>query len=269
MSKDFLIGGTSAIIARTATAPIELLRLQTQNNFLKHNSIPYVLQNEGIRYLWKGNYTNCMRVFPQYAINFMLFEKFKTKISPFIDNKHYLNFTSGGCSGVLSIMCIYPLETARSHLALQTNHSKYNGLMDVFRKLSMRELYAGSLLTCFGFGPWSAINLASYNYYKLAFNHYEKENPHIFKLMTGGMAGITAISVTYPTDLIRRRLQLQSFSSEVPRYDGIFDCIRKISNKEGISGFYRGLMISYIKSFPTLAIQFYSLETLKEYFNKY
>jgi len=269
MSKDFLIGGTAAIVSRTMTAPIELARLQIQNNYLKHNSISHVLQNEGVRHLWKGNWTNCIRIFPQYAMNFMLYEKFQKKIKPFFHNDNYVHLLSGGTSGIISIMSIYPLETARSHLALQTNYSKYSGLTDVFRKLSLRELYAGSKLTCFGYGPWNAINFASYNYYKTTFKYYEINSPAIFKLLCGGMAGITSISMTYPTDLIRRRLQMQSFSLEVPRYDGILDCIQKIFEKEGFVGFYRGLSISYIKTFPTLAIQFYTLDTLKDYFVKY
>ena len=269
MSKDFLIGGSSAIISRTATAPLELLRLQIQNNYLKHNSLSQVIQKEGIRHLWKGNYTNCLRVFPQYAINFMLYEKFQKKFKSIAFNDNCLHLLSGGCSGVLAIMSIYPLETARSHLALQTNYSKYSGLSDVFRQLSLRELYAGSKLTCMGYGPWNAINFASYNYYKTTFKSYEINSPTIFKLLCGGMAGITAISITYPTDLIRRRLQMQSFSPEVPRYSGILDSIQKILQSDGFFGFYRGLSISYIKTFPTLAIQFYTLETLKEKFSKY
>ena len=166
-------------------------------------------------------------------------------------------------------MCIYPLETARTHLSLQTNHSKYSGISDVFRKLSLRELYAGFKLTCLGYGPWNAINFASYNYYKNHFKLYEYKSPSLFKLLCGGMAGITAITITYPTDLIRRRLQMQSFSPEVPRYNGIIDCIKIIFKSEGIKGLYRGLFINYIKTFPTLAIQFYSLDTLKEIFAKY
>jgi len=269
MSKDFLIGGTAAIVSRTATAPLELARLQIQNNYLKHNSLSQVMRNEGFRHLWKGNYTNCIRVFPQYAMNFMLFEKFQKRFKPIINNDNYLNLLAGGASGIISIMGIYPLETARSHLALQINYSKYSGLTDVFKQLSLRELYAGSKLTFLGYGPWNAINFASYNYYKTNFIQYENNSPSIFKLLCGGFAGITAISITYPTDLIRRRLQMQSFSLEVPRYDGILDCIQKIFKKDGVFGFYRGLSISYIKTFPTLAMQFYTLDTLKDYFVKY
>ena len=269
MSKDFLIGGTAAIISRTATAPIELIKLQKQNNYLKHNTFSNVLKNEGMRHLWKGNYTNCIRVFPQYAINFMLYERFKNETNKYVDNENIVHLLSGAASGIISIMSIYPLETARSHLALQKNYSNYSGLINVFQKRTLRELYAGSKLTCFGYGPWNAINFASYNYYKKTFKSYEAEYPSLFKLLCGGCAGMTAISVTYPTDLVRRRLQMQSFSLEVPRYSGIMDCVRKIYKTEGIYGLYRGLSINYVKTFPTLAIQFYALDTLKENFVKY
>ena len=261
--ENLLIGGLAGITARTATSPLELLKLQKQNNYLKNNSIKHVIRNEGIRYLWKGNFTNCVRVFPQYSINFALFEQNKVILNR-IPNKDLLNFTSGALSGVISMCAIYPLETARTHLSLQTNKAKYSGLGDVLIKLKSHELYAGLRMSIFGFGPWNAINFMSYYKYKEIFKEYE-ENQHIYKLLCGGFAGATAISVTYPTDLIRKRLQMQSFSTEVPRYSGIVDCIKKIVKKEGIIGLYRGLPISYIKCFPTLAIQFWTYDTICEY----
>ena len=81
MIEHFLFGGTSAMVARTLTAPLELKKLQLQNNYLKQQSIKNVLRNEGIRFLWKGNMTNCIRVFPQYAINFMSFEIYLNRVA--------------------------------------------------------------------------------------------------------------------------------------------------------------------------------------------
>ena len=267
MIEHFLFGGLSALVSRTITAPLELKKLQMQNNYLKHQSVKYVIRNEGIRFLWKGNMTNCVRVFPQYAINFMCFEKFQKLYLNIFDNKLLTNFIAGGSSGIISMTTTYPLETARTHLSLQVNKSNYNSLFDVFKKLNTRELYAGLRMSMFGFAPWNAINFASYNKYKEIFKEYEN-NKNLYKLLCGGSAGITSITVTYPTDLIRKRFQMQSFSENVPRYDGIFDCVRKIVKTEGIIGLYRGLSISYIKTFPTLAIQFWCYETLKDIFSK-
>ena len=43
----------------------------------------------------------------------------------------------------------------------------------------------------------------------------------MINLFAGGFAGMSAVSYTYPTDLIRRRLQLQGFDKTVPKYNGI------------------------------------------------
>lgn len=267
MLDHFIIGGLSAMTARTLTAPLELRKLQLQNNYLKHNTIQHVIKNEGIRFLWKGNMTNCVRVFPQYAINFMFYEKCKSIYSLFYKNNMYIDLLSGATSGIISMTATYPLETARTHLSLQTNKQKYTSLFDIFKKLSARELYAGLRMSMFGFAPWNAINFASYNIYKEAFIDY-KEYENIYKLLCGGSAGMTAITVTYPTDLIRKRLQMQSFSNLVPEYRGIIDCTKKIIKYEGIPGLYQGMTISYIKTFPTLAIQFWCYDTLNEWLNK-
>ena len=72
---DFLIGGISASVAKTSLAPIELYRIQKQNYFLPNASLRKVLKTEGVMGLWKGNGVNCIRAFPQYAINLSLFRK--------------------------------------------------------------------------------------------------------------------------------------------------------------------------------------------------
>jgi hypothetical protein len=74
---------------------------------------------------------------------------------------------------------------------------------------------------------------------------------------------MTAVTFTYPTDLIRRRLQLQGFDISVPKYNGILDCITKIYRTNGIGGLYRGLVPCYIKIFPAVALQFWTMELLK------
>ena len=76
------------------------------------------------------------------------------------------------------------------------------------------------------------------------------------------MAGLFSVTITYPTDLVRRRLQLQGFDSTVPKYNGICDSIRKIFKYEGFFGFYRGLSMTYCKTGPAVAIQFWTIEKL-------
>jgi solute carrier family 25 phosphate transporter 23/24/25/41 len=259
-----LIGGVSSIVSRTCTSPLEIYRLQRQNSFIPGSNLRYILKNEGIKGFWKGNGVNCMRVFPQYAINYTIYRNVLSQLT--FENKFHNIFISSFLAGSLSMLCIYPLETSRTFLSLQTNKNQYKNLMDIVKHVPLRNLYGGSMMSVMGFAPWNAISLTTFNMYKdFLHKHYEIENPTFVKLVCGGFAGMTAISITYPTDLIRRRLQLQHFGCDsVPEYNGIIDCARKVIKKEGMAGLYRGLPAAYVKTFPSLAIQLAMIDTLGE-----
>lgn len=267
MNRDLLIGGISGIFSRTCTAPLELMKMQKQNYFIPHTTLQDVIKKEGVRYLWKGNYTNCVRVFPQYSINFAAFQFFNETIGSHITNKNAKNIVSGSLAGLIAMTCVYPLETIRSRLALQTNKSHYSGMLDAFMKTTIREKYKGLGMSLLGFAPYNGLNFAFFYYYK---NLLTQSNlidaKDIINLICGGISGLSAVSCTYPSDLVRRRLQLQGFDRSVPKYNGIRDCFKKILEKEGIKGLYRGLGVCYIKIFPTVALQFWCIEKGKEIF---
>ena len=260
--RDLLIGGLSGAVSRTITAPIELARIQKQNKFMPSSNLYSVINKEGFFGLWKGNFTNCLRIFPQNAINFAIYSTLSENqiINDTIKNKTIINFYSGAISGMTAMITTYPLENARSRLSLQDNKNHYNNLYDVFRKTHIKDLYRGIRMSIIGFTPYTALNFMFYNEYKNIFNN--KYN----SLLSGGLAGVSALTITYPTDLIRRRLQLQGFDPNVPVYNGIIDCFKKIVKSEGILGLYKGLGYSYMKSFPSVAVQFWCIETIKNNF---
>lgn len=247
--KLFLIGGISATISRTLTAPMELMKIQQQNKFFAQTSIIQTFQNEGIKSLWKGNQINCLRIFPQNAISYGTYEYTKKHIHPFL---------SGIVSGSIAISLIYPAENLRSRFSLQLKTDIiYPSLLFAFRKTSIRELYQGLSISLFGYTAFTALNYAFYEEYK------KYTNPFI----AGGLAGSSAVSITYPTDIIRRRIQLQGFHHSVPKYSSIIDTIQKMYQREGqLRAFYQGLFITIIKLFPTMAVHFYCIETLKKYY---
>lgn len=285
--KNLLIGGLAGAISRTSTAPLELLKIQQQNYFLKKSQWKSVLKNEGVFGLWKGNYTNCIRIFPQSSINFFIFKHMKKVLEESSWNKNEKNnkdklisFSSGLISGIISVSCVYPLENARTRLALQMNKEYYNSLYDVFKKTPLKDLYRGLGTSIIGFSPYNAISFMLNDLFKKNDNkkYIETIIQHklnlkkkieiqndIYKLFCGGLSGLISVSITYPTDLIRRRLQIQNMDKNIPKYNGIYDCIKKIYIQEGIYGLYRGILTTYIKIFPAMAIQFYMLESLHNF----
>ena len=86
-SADFVMGGVAAIVAKSAAAPIERVKLllQNQGEMIKrgHLKKPYlgihdcfrrVLREEGPLSLWRGNQANVIRYFPTQVLLFMNFQ---------------------------------------------------------------------------------------------------------------------------------------------------------------------------------------------------
>ena len=267
MLDDLLIGGVAGAVSRTATAPLELYKIQRQNQYIKDASIRSVLKKEGIRYLWKGNMTNCIRVFPQIATNFSAFESSKKYIFKDVKDDKLKNFYSGGVAGVVSMTTVYPLETIRTRLSLQMNKSHYTNPLQAARSLKFNQMYKGLGISILGFGPFSALNFMFYYYFK---DLFESNNfsPTSTKLLSGGFAGMSALTFTYPTDMMRKHFQMAGFSKDVPNYNGIYDGFRTVVKNDGFLGLYRGLLPAYVRCFPCLAIQFWCLEKGKQLFGK-
>tara|TARA_Y100000589_G_C27058455_1_gene590340 strand:+ start:160 stop:960 length:801 start_codon:yes stop_codon:yes gene_type:complete len=260
---DLLSGGLAGVISRTGVAPLELWKIQSQASYMPNASFKQVLNKEGIRYLWKGNLTNCIRIAPQTAINFAVFDKSKQYIhTPYKDLNHLI---CGGLAGSCAMATIYPLETIRSRLSLQTNKNHYNGIYDCYKKITYREMYKGLGTSLLGITPYMAFSFTFYHKLKEYFIDYP---PHINKLLSGGFAAVGAVTITYPTDLVRRQLQLQGFDKHVPKYNGIIDCVRKLVKTQGIKGLYRGMIPCYVTIFPKFALQFWSYEVINSNLKK-
>jgi solute carrier family 25 (mitochondrial phosphate transporter), member 23/24/25/41 len=259
---DMFIGGMAGIISRTLTAPLDLIKMQQQNKYLTESNISNVIRKEGPRHMWKGNLVNCSRVFPQYAINFAIYEQAKKQIS-FITNKNLKQFVCGGIGGVIATTIVYPLETVRTRMSLQMHNSHYKTPFQVIKRLSFSEIYGGLGTSVLGFGSFSAFNFMFYNkYYDILTEH--DINTSSANFLAGGFAGISSLSFTYPTDLLRRRFQMQSFNKDTPNYKSLYDAVTTIVKAEGVRGLYSGLLIAYIRIFPCLAIQFYCINRGKD-----
>lgn len=84
-STDFVMGGAAAIMAKSAAAPIERVKLllQNQGEMIKRGQLrrPYmgvgdcfrrVLREDGLLSFWRGNQANVIRYFPTQVLWFSL-----------------------------------------------------------------------------------------------------------------------------------------------------------------------------------------------------
>lgn len=86
------------------------------------------------------------------------------------------------------------------------------------------------------------------------------------ELVAGGVSGVVSQTVSYPLEVIRRRMQVSGAVGDGHRLR-IGETASMIFRERGFPGFFVGLSIGYAKVFPLAAVSFYTYERLKLLFN--
>jgi solute carrier family 25 protein 16 len=85
------------------------------------------------------------------------------------------------------------------------------------------------------------------------------------QLTAGGFAGFFAQTVSYPLEVIRRRMQVGGVVGDGHRL-GMAETTKRIIMEKGYRGFFVGLSIGYMKIIPLSATSFFVYERAKFYF---
>lgn len=265
---DFLSGGISGSIAKTITAPLEVIKLihQTQSHDkLKRrgiiSSLKSIIQEKGIRTLWRGNLSNLLRYFPLQAINFSVKEQIDNIInSKFIKNPNLIKkkpyefllrkLTCGGLTGAIGLLCVYPLDFTRTRLGIDV-HKEFNGIFDCLKKIIQKEglkgVYRGFGISIFGIIIYRSFYFGLYDFGKKFFLN---ENSSLFqKFLIAQSVSIISENISYPIDTIRRRLMVESGKNEhEKKFKSLFECVKFIHKENGYKGFYKGLSANILRS---------------------
>jgi solute carrier family 25 phosphate transporter 23/24/25/41 len=288
-------GGIAGAVSRTATSPVERLKVlqQVQVSGVKTYSgivggLNAIYRTEGWKGYFKGNGSNVARIAPYSALQFLFFDWSKILVQRVHGDKdergkysYQLNsverFCSGAFAGTASTLFCYPLDLVRSLLTVQTNQGKYNGIIDCLRKVhqaeGVRGLFRGSIITMAGITPYIAINFYTFDSLKQQYLPKDKNDPSFIwiNLLLGAIAGGTAALLTYPSDVVRRRIQLLGSGSDMVQgmvgKPTIAACVRAIVQKEGVPGLYKGLNACLLKVMPSMAISFTIHEQLRHRLN--
>lgn len=88
------------------------------------------------------------------------------------------------------------------------------------------------------------------------------------KLLCGGVAGSLSQTITYPLDLLRRRMQTCGIKELGYAYTGSFNAIATIIRTEGVRGMYAGLWPNLVKVGPSIGTSFAVYEFVKDYLDE-
>jgi len=267
-------GGIAGAVAKTITAPMEKVKLAIQNQ----DSNPKILSGEMPRYkgmgdcyvrhvkelgigsLWRGNVANCIRYVPTAAFNLAFKDNIKRMFPKYNKNTDFGKFAmsqiaSGAAAGGATNTLVYPLIYVRTVLGADIGKvKKFNGMGDCLVKTA-RE---GGVLSLYnGIGP-STVGIVVYRGAQFglqdivkAFNPWQQEvsaRGLVSKFCVAQLAVSVSGIAAYPFDTMQRRLQIEaSKPAEEKMYNGMADCFKKILQKEGPKGFFKGAFANILR----------------------
>lgn len=268
--QDLLAGGVSAAVSKTAVAPIErvklLLQVQASSTQIAADkqykgimdAFRRIPAEQGMVSFWRGNLSNVIRYFPTQALNFAFKDRYKAmfpKYSPKTDFWKFFgaNLASGGLAGATSLLFVYPLDFARTRMAVDVGtgaNRQFTGLGNcistIIKKDGVRGVYQGFNISVVGIIFYRAAYFGGFDTTKSMLLKDPKkatfwQNWAIAQVVTT-IAGI----LSYPFDTIRRRMMMQAGRGEI-LYKNSFDCAGKLYKKEGMNAFFKGAFSNVLR----------------------
>ena len=217
----FCTGAVSGIFSRTVTNPLERLKILRQlktaefSKLSVNESFAYMWKQEGIKGFFKGNGANAVRVGPFYAYQFFFYELYKHYIfyncSP---TDPWSKLLCGGMTGITASLLTYPLDLIRTYLAINvhndpTENGIWNTGVKVYKREGAKGLFKGLNASLIGIVPYIGFKMGSFDFLKNICLP-EKTHPwfNTINLLLGAVAGTVAVTLTYPADVIRRKIQI-------------------------------------------------------------
>ncbi|KAL3696462.1 hypothetical protein R1sor_010538 [Riccia sorocarpa] len=281
--KYLLAGGIAGAVSRTATAPLDrlkvLLQVQVETPTRKGviAGLSQMYAEGGVLAFFRGNGINVLKVAPESAIKFYAFEMMKDYVVGMDKDgqRHDIGplgrLFAGGCAGAVAQTVIYPMDLVKTRLQTFTCEAgRPPGLTSLSRDIWIREgpraFYRGLVPSLLGMVPYAGIDLAAYETLRDWISHLMKRDndpgPFI-QLGCGTVSGALGATCVYPLQLVRTRMQAQSPRSPV-QYTGMLDVFKKTFKMEGLKGFYKGLFPNLLKVVPAASITYVVYEEMKK-----
>ena len=262
-------GGMAGAVSRTCTAPFDRLKvyLITQTtSFSKPpqamaaaaaaaakngtssaakvqpssilNGMKNIYNQGGVRAFFVGNGLNVIKIVPESAIKFYVFETTKSILAELThsEDKNAIpvsaRFIAGGVAGLCAQFCIYPVETLKtrimSSMIIEANgvksseafKSKQKNLIantakSMYRTGGLKGFWPGLTVSLLGVFPYQALDMGIYETLKVTYlqymnnqkdEHGKGKSPNVLVLWACGMvSGSIGASSVYPLNMIRTR----------------------------------------------------------------
>eukprot|EP00756_Hemistasia_phaeocysticola_P003678 Hpha_TRINITY_DN1237_c0_g1::TRINITY_DN1237_c0_g1_i1::g.44834::m.44834/K14684/SLC25A23S; solute carrier family 25 (mitochondrial phosphate transporter), member 23/24/25/41 len=278
-----LAGGVAGVASRTCTAPLDRLKTlvllrdafkgtqrvkMVGKNAGVFENLQMIYREGGVAGFWRGNFANCVKVVPETAVKFGVFERLKPNGGE--SNSNGRRFAAGAVAGMTAQAVVYPLEVIKTRIAASET-GVYRGMAHcverTVRKEGPRVMYRGLGVSLVGMIPYAGIDLAVFDWLRGRYLRRTKDTtpPVPVVLLCGIISSGVAQLVSYPLGLVRQRLQAQGMTADRPVvFSSPWHCFSLTYSKAGVRGLYAGFVPTLLKATPAAAISYASYEATKD-----
>ena len=192
-------------------------------------------------------------------------------------------------AGAISVFFTYPLELLRVRMAFHTIHNTASGIPtrpsflhtarfiysegggaqqqlsrsrathDLFHRLPLLKFYRGFTVSLVGIVPYAGTAFLTWDYLRATLVPVSPDGraraTPMADLGIGALSGALAQTVSYPFEVVRRRMQVGGLT-QPGRWLRWGETVRTIWARGGPQGFFVGLSIGYLKIVPMNAVSF-------------
>eukprot|EP00301_Raphidiophrys_heterophryoidea_P020866 c5453_g1_i2.p1 GENE.c5453_g1_i2~~c5453_g1_i2.p1 ORF type:complete len:311 (-),score=70.55 c5453_g1_i2:108-1040(-) len=280
-----MIAGTIGGAASTfVTFPLDLVKVRYQVHTA--SATPYtsllsalmtIARKEGPRALYQGMLPGLVGSSVSWGGYFFFYERAKARYSKDsqteLHSGHHLMASVE--AGAILVFLTNPIWLVKTRLQLQQRgvgdaNSHYRGMTHALRQIVKEEGFRGLYR-----GVVPALLLTSHG--AVQFMVYERlkkfqfsadvrgDKPILVRgleiLSIGGISKLVAACVTYPSQVMKTRLQKRSANYQgKTEFGRLVSCIRETYVNEGIRGFFKGCWANALRVAPSAAITFWCYE---------
>ncbi|XP_038601724.1 mitochondrial folate transporter/carrier [Tachyglossus aculeatus] len=282
--ENLVAGVSGGVLSNLALHPLDLVKVRfAVSDGLelrpKYKGILHCLTTiwklDGVRGLYQGVTPNVWGAGLSWGLYFFFYnaiKSYKTEgKATQLEATEYL--VSAAEAGAMTLCLTNPLWVTKTRLMLQyegdvNSKRQYKGMLDtlvkIYKNEGVRGLYKGFVPGLFGTSH-GALQFMAYELLKLEYNKHMKRMPEaqlstLEYISVAALSKIFAVAATYPYQVVRARLQDQH-----NLYKGVLDVISRTWRKEGVHGFYKGIVPNLIRVTPACCITFVVYENVSHF----
>ena len=294
------LAGASASISNQILHPLDLIKARFQSNDSgpkSQNVVPQykslldsfrkIIRDEGRWALFRGVTFSLIGNNLSYGLFFAMYERNRQYISKHLSSEFQISFLASSGAAFIGSMIVQPVWVLKTRRLLD---SKGGGdikrskdlAKEVWRQHGFPGFYRGFALSL-ALGLYGTIQITSYSTIKdfvvsarsQASNDIETlgetQKPQFglksYEIITLGMVSrLISSAFLHPLTTVRTRYQQNQFFEgiEGQKYVGILDTFKKTYAKEGVKGFYKGIVPMTAKALPAQGLFFFIYENVKK-----